>query len=501
LFGDRHAPGPDARSHLLLLRSRLRENARRTKALRSGAALPFSFAAHFSDVAAAGGFNVIVGNPPWVRVHHIAPATRARLQRDFTVYRNAAWERGAEIAGAGRGFAAQIDLAALFVERSSDLLSPGGTMALLLPTKLWRSLAGGGVRQLLLDRTEIVALLDLSESHSQFDAAVYPSLLVARRGEGRSNNGNDLNVEVHMHDRATRWTCSRELLPLDDTPGSPWILLHPPARRAFDRIARSGVPFYESDFGRPLLGVKTGCNNAFIVRVDSVDGDVAHVSAGSRTGLIERDMLRPLIRGETLSKWALTGSREYLVWPHDDRGQPRRTLPPLARQWLLPSQDALSARTDLHGRFPWWSVFRTEGAANSQARVVSADFGLTPRAIVLEAGEPHIALNSCYVVSCATPNNAYALAAILNSSLASAWLNSLAEPARGGYRRYLGWTLSLLPIPADWPRARALLAPIGERAMRGDVSADGEILDAVLDAYKLDRVQVQHLLSWAVDCD
>jgi len=414
LFGDRHIPSPDARSHLLWLRSRLRENARRTKALRSGAALPFSFTAHFSDVAAAGGFSVIVGNPPWVRVHHIAPATRARLQRDFTVYRNAAWERGAEIAGAGRGFAAQIDLAALFVERSVDLLSPTGTMALLLPTKLWRSLAGGGVRQLLLDRTEIVALLDLAESHSQFDAAVYPSLLVARRRAERSN-GKDthsgvedlgaitnsrapVRVTVRKTEGTTRWTCSRDLLPLDYTPGSPWILLPPPARRAFDRIARSGVPFYKSDFGRPLLGVKTGCNSAFIVRVESLDGNVARVSAGSRTGLIERDMLRPLIRGETLSKWALTGPREYLVWPHDDRGQPRRSLPPLAREWLLPSQDALSARSDLHGRFPWWSVFRTEGASDSQPRVVSADFGLTPRAIVLEAREPHVALNTCYVV-------------------------------------------------------------------------------------------------------
>jgi hypothetical protein len=517
LFGDRHAPGPDARSLLLWLRSRLRENARRTKALRSGAALPFSFAAHFSDVAAAGGFSVIVGNPPWVRVHHIAPASRERLQRDFTVYRNAAWERGAEIAGAGRGFAAQIDLAALFVERSCDLLNAKGTMALLLPTKLWRSLAGGGVRQLLLGRTDIVALLDLAESHSQFDAAVYPSLLVARR-RPEPGNGKDANpgiedlgeitssrvpirVTVRKANDTIRWTCSRELLPFDDTPGSPWILLPPPARRAFDRVARAGVPFYKTNFGRPLLGVKTGCNSAFIVRVDSLDGEVARISTASRTGLIERSMLRPLIRGETLNKWGLTGPREYLVWPHDERGQPRRSLPPLARQWLLPWQDALSARTDLHGRFPWWSVFRTEGAANSHPRVVSADFGLTPRATVLDAHESHVALNSCYVLSCATSNDAYALATILNSSLAAAWLNSLAEPARGGYRRYLGWTLSLLPIPADWPRARALLAPIGERAMRGDVSADQEILDVVLDAYQLDIVHVRHLLNWAVACD
>lgn len=502
LFGDRHAPDADIRLRLAGIRSRLRENAQRAKALRAGAALPFSFAAHFSDVAAARGFDVIIGNPPWVRVHRIPETSRERLRRDFTVYRNAAWESGATFAGAGRGFGAQIDMAALFVERSCELLRPGGTVALLLPTKLWRSLAGGGVRQLLLDRTDLVVLEDLAESHSQFDAAVYPSLLVARR---RMDHSDELRPAVRAAVRTTqgtiRWNCPRELLPVDSTPGSPWVLIPPHARMAFDRVARAGVPFYRSEFGRPLLGVKTGCNSAYIVRVESIDGDIARISAGGRTGLIERDMLRPLIRGETLDKWTLKGPREYLVWPQDQHDRPRRELPPLACRWLLTFHDVLSARSDLHGRFPWWSVFRTESASHERPRVVWADFGLTPRAIVLEACEPIVALNTCYVASCAISSDAYALATLLNSALAAAWLNSIAEPARGGYRRYLGWTLSLLPIPEDWNRARTLLAPMGDRAMHGDIPADDEILSAVLDAYQLNFTDVQPLLSWAVDCE
>ncbi len=502
LFGDRQAPNADTRPRLAGIRSRLGENAHRTKALRAGAALPFSFAAHFSDVAAGGGFDVIIGNPPWVRVHHIAEASRERLRRDFAVYRNAAWESGATAAGAGRGFSAQIDLAALFVERSCELLRPGGTLALLLPTKLWRSLAGGGVRRLLLDRTDIVALEDLAESHSHFDAAVYPSLLVARRRTDRPDASVPMvRAAVRTTQGAIRWRCPRDLLSVDATPGSPWVLIPPSARRAFDRVARAGVPFFRSDFGRPLLGVKTGCNSAYIVHVESIDGDVARVSAGSRTGLIERGMLRPLIRGETLDKWTLTGPREYLVWPHEEGDRPRRELPPLARRWLLPFRDVLTARSDLHGRIPWWSVFRTESANHERSRVVWADFGLTPRATVLEAQEPFVALNSCYVVSCASQADAYALATILNSSLAAAWLNSLAEPARGGYRRYLGWTLSLLPIPEDWDRARALLCPLGERAMRGDIPADSEILSVVLDAYQLTGAEIRPLLTWTLDCD
>jgi hypothetical protein len=133
--------------------------------------------------------------------------------------------------------------------------------------------------------------------------------------------------------------------------------------------------------------------------------------------------------------------------------------------------------------------------------VIWADFGLTPRATVVEAREPFVALNSCYVVGCNSNSDAYALAAILNNSLAAAWLNSLAEPARGGYRRYLGWTMALLPIPVDWNRALALLAPLGERAMRGDVPAEEEVLNTVLDAYDLDLSDVQSLLSWTIDCD
>jgi hypothetical protein len=502
LFGDRHAPDADTRFRLTAIKSRIRENAHRARALRAGAALPFSFAAHFSDVGSAGGFDVVVGNPPWVRVHHIAEASRERLRRDFAVYRNASWESGATSAGAGRGFAGQIDMAALFVERSCELLTAGGTLALLLPTKLWRSLAGGGVRQLLANRTDIVALEDLSESHSQFDAAVYPSLLVARRhAEHPSTSAPATRAAVRTAHGVIRWSCPRDLLPFDTTPGSPWVLIPACARRAFDRVASAGVPFFRSDFGRPLLGVKTGCNGAYIVHVDSIDGDVARISAGNRTGAIERSMVRPLIRGETLDKWALTGRREYLVWTHDEHDRPRRELPPLARQWLLPLRDALSARSDLHGRFPWWAVFRTESANHKRPRVVWADFGLTPRATVLEAGAPFIALNSCYVVSCATQNDAYALATILNSSLATAWLNSVAEPARGGYRRYLGWTLSLLPIPEDWNRARVLLSPLGDRAMRGDLPADDEILSAVLDAYQLTLAEVEPLLTWTLDCD
>ena len=502
LFGERHHPDRDARVYLGDVRSRIRETARREAKLREGAALPFSFGAHFSDVAATGGFDLIVGNPPWVRIHQIAESSKERLRQEFEVYRNAAWEAGAASAGTGRGFAAQVDMAALFVERSCGLLSPGATMAFLLPSKLWRSLAGGGLRQLLLARTDLARLDDFSESHSAFEAAVYPSLLVCRRKA--QTNGDPppcFDASVRVRDRAITWRCAPGSLPLDETPGSPWILLPAPAREAFDRLIGVGVPFAQSVFGRPLLGVKTGCNEAFVVRLEEVHGRVARISAGGRSAEIEREMLRPLVRGETLGAWRLTGRREYLIWPHGEDDRPLRALPPLARHWMLSFGDKLHGRSDLHGRLPWWTLFRTESASAASPRVIWADFGLAPRAIVVEAGDPIVALNSCYVATCENLMDAHALATLINAPLVSAWLNTLAEPARGGYRRYLGWTMSLMPIPVDWSRAREQLAPLGERAMLGDVAPQDEMLNAVLSAYGLRLRDVAPLLSWMQPCD
>ena len=512
LFGLRHPPDHQTQIRLTGIRRGLLEVTQRTVFLRLGGALPFSFSAHFSDIAATGGFDIVIGNPPWVRVHRIAELSRQRLKQDFRVYRRAAWESGAEGAGAGRGFAAQIDLAALFVERAWDLLRPGGTMAYLLPSKLWRSLAGGGVRQLLLDGADIVLIEDLTESRSHFDAAVYPSLLVARRRVENDVPPDDHEPEapapidrIRITIRSSRgtktWRCPPHRLSIDGTPGSPWLLLPRGVRKAFKHVSRSAAPFRMSRFGQPMLGVKTGCNDAYLVRVESVDGDIARVSAGERTGEIEREMLRPVIRGETLNQWTITDRSEYLVWTHCDDGASRRAILPLARRWLSPFRDTLLKRTDLHESSIWWALFRTESAGFERPRVIWADFGLRPRAIVVPEGARFVALNTCYVVSCRKIEDAHALAAILNGPLSASWLNAIAEPARGGYHRYLGWTMALLPLPTRWNRARRILAPLGERAMEGDIPTDAELLDAALEAYRLDRQTVQPLLSWSTDCD
>ncbi|MEO7041431.1 MAG: N-6 DNA methylase, partial [Gemmatimonadaceae bacterium] len=495
LFNTRRTASHVSRDRLLQLRTELRSLRQQRTAIARGGLPAFSYPTHFASVARAGGFDIVIGNPPWVRIHNISPHARAKYREQFTTYRASAWLEGARSAKAGSGFAGQVDLAALFLERSVDLLAPTGTVGLLLPAKLWRSLAGGGARRLVLERTDIHAIEDHSAGPDMFQAAVYPSMLVAgRRG---SDHPRSAAVAVSVQQRATvqRWTAASRDFPLDASPGSPWLVIPPIARKAFDRIGGAGVPLFESVMGRPHLGVKTGCNDAFLVRAGEDVSGLTPVSNNSRHGNIETDSLRPLLRGESLERWRVGDTRDRIVWTHASDGVPLRRLPPHAERWLAHSRRALECRSDSHSA-RWWSLFRIEAARSNAARVVWGDFGRTPCAAVIDPGSPVVPLNTCYSIHCERVDDALAFCALLNSDVAAAWLAALAEPARGGYHRYLGWTIARLPVPIDWPRARLLLAPIAARAREGQSPSAAELREAVLSAYKLTIADVQALLSW-----
>ena len=495
LFNARSSTDPGLAARLHKLRSTLHALARRRKAILRGEAPSFSYPTHFADIADTGGFDLVLGNPPWVRVHNIPERDRAEYRERFDVIRAGAWREGAREAHVAAGFASQIDIAALFVERAIGLLATNGTFGFLLPSKLWRSLAGGGVRALMLERTHVHALEDHNDAPAAFDAAVYPSIVVASRKDEAVEGSASIHAGVQRGARFTSWRARPCTLVLDPSPGSPWVLLPPDCRAAFDMLSRHGVPLFASVLGRPRLGVKTGCNEAFLVNAGKTCDSFTEVTRGSRHGRIESSHLRTLVRGETLTRWRLGPNDERLVWTHATDGMPLRTLSDGVREWLAVSRSALGRRADVRSA-AWWSLFRIECARCEFPRVVWADFGRVPRAAVIDARDPVVPLNTCYSIACADEDDALALAAILNSGIAAAWLGAIAEPARGGFRRFLAWTVSRLPIPADWPSARSLLAPIAREARDGRVPASGELNAAVLEAYGVPMESCAPLLDW-----
>ncbi len=515
LFGQRRTPSRADHLKLDALREQCRELSIARSKLADGGALPFRFVTYFADVAATGGFDVVIGNPPWVRPHALAPRDREQLRREFRSMRAATWHAGAARAGAGVGFASQPDLSVAFIERSLELLAPGGTLALLVPAKLWRTLSGGGIRRTIAQHATVRTIRDWSDAPAWFDAATYPSLLVARKHAGNdasSHTPTDIHVTVSTKHGERHFPIPPSRLSLDGDPAAPWILLPPPAHTAFERLRTAGPALGDSPIGRPLLGVKCGCNAAFLVHAQEHDDDSATVIASDnpapgtasvpRSAIIERRLLRPALRGEGITArppiaGSATASDELrILWTHGPDGLPLRTLPPATTRWLAHWRPRLESRRDARARMPWWTLFRTEAARADTPRVVWADIGKRLRTRVLDAGDPTVPLNSCYVVRTASLDDAYALDALLNSTIAAAWLDVLAEPARGGFRRFLGWTVAALPVPHDWLRARTLLTPIGQRLARHEHVPINEHDLAVADAYDVPLRQLTPLLDW-----
>ena len=83
LFGDRPRLSVAARRDLATRRRhRTQLRSIRRRLARDAAAVPFAVAAAFAPVfARRGGFDLVVGNPPWVRAERLPPATRARARR------------------------------------------------------------------------------------------------------------------------------------------------------------------------------------------------------------------------------------------------------------------------------------------------------------------------------------------------------------------------------------------------------------------------------------
>lgn len=491
LFQQRGAPGASDRARLRELREAARAAQRDRKRLQEGGALPFAFATHLPSLARDRGVELVIGNPPWVRLHRIPARDRASLRARFECFREAAWVAGASASGAGRGFGSQVDVAALFVERAVRLTRAGGVVALLVPAKLWGALAGGGLRAFLAREAPVEVVETWSGDDGGFDAAVYPSALVARRVPSGAITARAARARVacarHHAQGIDTWSLPRSTLAVDASPGAPWLVIPGAVRRAFDRIGAAGVPMAESPLGRPILGVKTGCNAAFVL-------------SGESLGAVTRRLLRPVIRGEDLRPFAAGAedARAWILWTHDHHGAPMRALPEPERRWLLRWRRTLERRTDARHAV-WWSLFRTEAARSDLPRVVWADIGRRPRASVLPLGDPTVPLNSCYVARVPRDEDAHALAALLNAPLGAAWLRALAEPARGGYRRFLGWTCARFPVPADWERARGPLAELGRAATQGDAPDDAVLLAVACRAYGVRVADVAALIDWEAD--
>ncbi|HRJ62301.1 MAG TPA: Eco57I restriction-modification methylase domain-containing protein, partial [Azospirillaceae bacterium] len=308
------------------------------------------FAARFPQAFEQGGFDVVIGNPPYVRQELIGDA-KPFLQKRY------------------RAFHGMADLYVYFYERGLELLRPGGRLSYVVTNKWLKAGYGEGLRGLFADSAWLESVVDFGHAKAIFpDADVFPCVVLARKPEPSAEPPTETRVCAVPRDQLriddlTRQTADEGFfLPRDHFGAAPWRLEPPQALALMDKIARAGAPLVEYAGTKPYRGVLTGLNEAFLI-----DG-------ATRRRLIDQDpacaeLIKPYLRGQDVKRWASPASDLFMIvmkssgdhsWPWaqaDNETTAEKlfaaTYPSLHR-WFKPWEERLRKRQD-KGRY-WWEL-------------------------------------------------------------------------------------------------------------------------------------------------
>jgi hypothetical protein len=303
----------------------------------------------FPDAAAAGGFDVAVGNPPYVRQEWIA-ADKPFLQRHYRAYDGAA------------------DLYVYFYELGLTLLRPGGRLGYVVTNKWMRAGYGGPLRRLLGAEAWVESVVDLGHNKEVFpDADVFPCVLTARKPDGGpAPEAARVCVlpreQTRVDDLSEQIRAAGVAVPRARFGADPWTLDPPAVAALLDKLKRTGVPLKEFIGGVPYRGIMTGFNEAFLIDTAAKDRLVAADPSSA-------PLFRPYLRGQDVDRWRAGWSGLWMValkssanrdWPWAKAGDEAaaeavfaRTHPALHAH-MFGHRAELTARTD-KGQF-WWEL-------------------------------------------------------------------------------------------------------------------------------------------------
>jgi hypothetical protein len=459
LFGTK--PGLDAtgRRRLRDLRACRRELRLALRLLERDGGTPFfAMQSHFAEIQAAGGFDVVLGNPPWVRGERLPARVREALSRRYATWRPRPHPPSPSPqcgeGGRSRGFGHTPDLAVAFVERALELAAPRGVVALLVPAKLATSGYAAPLRQHVAQTATLVRAAPLDDrTAAAFGAVVYPMALVMTRAEATSEQ----YTATALGPPGAVVTVPQATL----QGGGPWVLV-PDAERVARRLGAELPTLGER--WTTQLGVKTGADDLFVTELPAPHA-------------------LPAARGRDVQAFRVE-QRVFLYWTHDRHGRPLERLPADLARHFLAHEERLRRRADYRGGPPW-QVYRT-ALARAPHRVVWADLGRTLAAAFLDPGV--VPLNTLYGVATRERDEALALTALLNARWLTALARLAADAARGGFFRFNARVVSRLPLPRASSPGWAALTQLGARGETDD-GLVRELLELdALDVKALDRL-------------
>lgn len=404
--------------------------------LRVANSLTFPYEDAFPDVADAGGFDAILGNPPYVRFQDMDAATREQL---------AAWPGG----GSGNP-----NLYFAFFPLGYRLLAPSGRLAYISPNSFFHLRSARGLREWFNATGFIGEVIDFRET-LVFEALAYTAITICRR-----DGAGYVTYRVETNPARLADVEHGEQVDADDLTTERWRFRVGPTGRLLNRL-ETRATVRVGDIATVRGGVATLRDRLFFV--DAPDGaDVLAREHEGRTYRIERAATRPCVRvSDFTDAEALAGNTRRIIYPYapNTAGRPQ-VLPEVELRERFPGAYAYlcAIRPELERRdrgtkvYPAWFAYgRSQGLVATGPALLAPLYGRDPRFLKETTPERLFCNGQALVMrnDAPTPWSLELLGAFLHRSPVVAFImTNTANKISGGYWQYSRTLMGALPLPA-----------------------------------------------------
>lgn len=388
------------------------------------ASRPFDWTSEFPEVRARGGFDVVLGNPPYVRMEHLKPI-KPYLAQHYVVADD------------------RTDLYAYFFEKGVQVLKPGGRLGYISSSTFFKTGSGEKLRTFLGDGVGIESVIDFGDVQIFEGVTTYPAILTLVKGE--SGDAGSLRF-LGMTDKAPEdlgrdFTRRSTTMPRARLGKGSWQF-EDDALAALRAKIMTGKKTLGEVYGAPMRGIVTGLNEAFII-------DRATRDRLMRADPKSADLLKPFLRGENVKRWRIESDDLFLI--NTPRGKVDIEAYPAVRDWLVLFREALEKRAT---KQEWWALQQAQVAYQDRlgrAKIVWPHFQ-HERSFALDRTGVFLN-NKCFFLA---GDDAVAVG-LLNSSALWFQLVTSARAKRGGYIEAEAQYVGELAVPDVPVKAAELL--------------------------------------------
>ena len=403
---------------------------------RSVAEDAFVWEEEFAEVFENGGFDVVIGNPPYIRVQGLKSNYKDEAEYYERRYQSAV---------------GNYDIYVLFMERSFSLLNDIGKLSFILPNKFLVSSFGQGIRNVLIENEAIESLLHFG-SHMVFDDATAYTCIILLSHSNKVFKFKNIEPKKIFED------FQYDFLEYQELTDEKWNLASQDILRVLEKINNQPITIKDK-FEKIFQGLKTGADSIFVLKGKVVNTEfIGYSEALNKLVTLEKDLVIPLLKGDDIDRYKYLENSYYVFFPYkmvDNKAVPLlaeeiKNEYPLVYEYLLQNSTYLRQRE--RGRFnnenEWFLFSRNQGINNfNQPKIVFQEMGYGSKMSFDDKGYCVIRQYSMIKHKDTKEDYKFYLA-IFNSSLMWFFIKNTSTELRGGYFMYQTKYLEPFPLPA-----------------------------------------------------